>query len=401
MSVFKNASGLWYARVSTGIKGPNGNYKYLTSKHGFKTRPEALTDEAQLRLFVAGNRTAVLTRMTNHELLDRYYAAKAIRPTTAKTYRAAINHIKKLLPNIPARDTTAMTIESFRQALVKESISDSTKRTLLSLVKAVFNWAADHDIIIKSPARNLKLPEKTEPKGLHIEMDVMKDILATVKRYKYAQLYMPLLIAGMCGLRISEICGLQNCDVSDTDIRVQFNFLRAEKDLSLQPLKTKAAARVVPVIPFVAREIKEYRKFLRQCKKNALRRRKELEKTSKLLDSDPAWQDSGFFFVYPDDGRPHGKEYVENQWKFFKKSAEMSPLIRKHPEVAKMRLHDFRHTFGANLRFSGAPIEDVTEILGHSNSNFTRVTYALPLEGAHKRSMERFSKLVTNSVTKF
>lgn len=396
MAVFKNPNGLWYARVSTGIKGPKGNYKYITSKHGFPNRADAVMDEAQLRIFVASGKTEALSKMRVYEMLTRYMASKNLRKTTLKTYTAAVHHIQKYIPDIPIRDVTPMHIENFRQSVCAEGRSPETARTLFSFVKAAFGWAEDMDLIMRSPARNLKLPEKPEPKGLHIEMDLLKEILATVKRCKYAQLYMPLLIAGMCGLRISEICGLQDRDVTDTDIRVQFNFLRAGKDLSLQPLKTKAASRIVPVIPFVASEIKEYRKFLRQCKKAALRRRVELEKKPGFLGGDPAWADSGFFFVYPDDGRPHGKEYVENQWKFFKKSAEMTPLIRKHPEVAKMRLHDFRHSFGSNLRYAGAPIEDVTEILGHTNSNFTRTTYALPLDGTHARSMARFGALVKN-----
>lgn len=401
MSVFRNPNGLWYARVSTGVKGTNGRYKYVTSKHGFATRGEALTDEAQLRLFVAGNRTATLTRMSNHELLDRYFATKAIRKTTAKTYKSAFNHIKKLLPNIPACDTNAMIIEAYRQAVLAEPVSAAMKRTLLSLVKAAFRWAADNDILLKSPARNITIPGRADPRGLHVEMSVLQEILTAAKRYKYAQLYMPLLIAGMCGLRISEICGLQDEDVTKTDLRVQFSFLRADSELSLQPLKTKAAARVVPLIPFVSREIKEYRKFIAQCKKAAVRRRMEQEKNPGFLDGDPAWDDSGFFFVFPENGRPHGREFVERQWKQFKQSDGMAPVIRRHPEVATMRLHDFRHTFGSNLRHAGAPIEDVTELLGHANSNFTRVTYALPLEKTHNRSMARFSSLVTNSVTNF
>ena len=399
MSVFKNPNGKGYARISTGIKGPNGRYKYVTSKHGFDTRNEAMLDEAQLRLYVTGSRGSALTRMTNHELLDRYMATKAIRPNTAKSYRAAMNHIKRLLPDLPARDTTAMDLELFRQAVLAEPVATTTHRTLICIVKAAFKWAADNDLLMKSPARNLTLPAQAEPRGLHIEMDVLQQILETAKRYKYAQLYMPLLIAGMCGLRISEICGLLDRDVTQTDLRVQFNFLRAGSAPSLQPLKTKAAARVVPLIPFVSAEIAEYRKFIKACKKTAVRRRMELEKTPGFLDGDPAWQDSGFFFVYPDDGRPHSREYVENQWKHFKKSPEMAPLIRSHPELATMRLHDFRHTFGSNLRHAGAPIEDVAEILGHTNSNFTRVTYALPLENTHSRSMARFSALVINSVT--
>ena len=398
MSVFKNPNGLWYARISTGVKGPNGRYKYVTSKHGRKSRSDALMDEAELRVFVAGNNAEALSKIRNHELLDRYMATKGIRATTAKTYKSAIAHIKKLLPDLPARDTTTMHMEAFRQAVLMEPVSTTTHRTYISLVKAAFRWAADNDMIIKSPARNMKLPEKTEPAGMHVPINILQEILQQVKTYRYSQLYIPLLLAGMCGLRISEICGLQDTDVTNKHIQVRFNFLRAGKDLSLQPLKTKAAARVVPVIAAVAREINAYRRFIARCKKTAVSQRMELEKQPNFLDGDPAWQESGHFFVHPQDGRPLGREYVERQWKQFKRSPEMLPLISKYPELASMRLHDFRHSFGSNLRYAGAPIEDVTEILGHTNSNFTRVTYALPLQGTHERSMKRLETLMKNIV---
>ena len=398
MSVFKNPNGLWYARISTGVKGSNGRYKYVTSKHGRKSRSDALMDEAELRVFVAGNNADALSKIRNHELLDRYMATKGIRATTAKTYKSAIAHIKKLLPDLPARDTTTMHMEAFRQAVLMEPVSTTTHRTYISLVKAAFRWAADNDMIIKSPARNLKLPEKTEPAGMHVPINILQEILQQVKTYRYSQLYIPLLLAGMCGLRISEICGLQDTDVTSKHIQVRFNFLRAGKDLSLQPLKTKAAARVVPVIEAVAREINEYRRFIARCKKTAVSQRMELEKRPEFLGGDPAWQESGHFFVHPQDGRPLGREYVERQWKQFKRSPEMLPLISKYPELSNMRLHDFRHSFGSNLRYAGAPIEDVTEILGHTNSNFTRVTYALPLQGTHERSMKRLETLMKNIV---
>lgn len=396
MSVFKNPNGLWYARVSTGTKNEKGRYNYVTSKHGRKSRTDALNDEAELRLFANANKADTLTKIRTHEMLDRYMATKGIRKTTAKTYKSATNHIKRLLPDMPARDVTTMHMEAYRQAVLREPVAQCTHRTYLSLVKAAFQWAADNDLIIKSPARNLKLPERQEPAGMHVHIDLLREILQTAKTYRYSQLYIPLLLAGMCGLRISEICGLQNNDVSDDTVQVRYNFLRADSQPSLQPLKTKAAARVVPLVPFVSAEIKEYKGFIRACKKTAVKRRQELKKNPGFLDGDPAWDNSGFFFVFPDNGRPHAKEFVERHWKNFKRSPEMLQLIKKHPELSGMRLHDFRHSFGSNLRFAGAPIEDVTEILGHTNSNFTRTTYALPIQGTHERSMARFAALLKN-----
>ena len=402
MSTFKNPNGLWYARVSTGIKGPNGYYKYVTSSHGFKTKAEAVMDEAQLRLYVASGKNETMSKITVRELFDRYKASRNLRKTTLKTYNASINHIMDYLPDIPIRDVTAMHIETFRQQMIAKFGTAETVRTKFSLVKAAFGWAEDMDLILRSPARTIKLPAKKTARGLHIQMPVLQEILQIAKKYRYEQLYIPLLLAGFCGLRISEICGLQDTDVEKDRIHVRYNFVRAGSQPSLQPLKTAAAARTVPLIPFVAREVKAYRKMLARAKKEALRARMELEKHPGFLSnsSDPAW-DGSHFFVFPNDGRPHAKEFVERHWKQFKQSLEMKDLVAAHPELARMRMHDFRHSFGSNLRYSGAPIEDVTELLGHTNSNFTRTTYALPLEGTQERSMKRFAALVKVPMNNF
>ena len=397
MATFKNPNGLWYARVSTGIKGPNGNYKYVTSKHGKKTRDEALMDEAQLRIYVAGNKAAGLTRMRNHELIDRYLGTRSVRPSTLKSYQAQAKKIKQYLPDVPATDTTPLMIETFRRQLQQENMRVGSYRNVLLLLKMAFQWAADMDIIMKNPARNLQLPKGRESQGLHIEIDLVQQILQIAKTKQYAELYMPLLLAGMCGLRISEICGLQPEDVTSNAISVRQNLDYVNKQFVILPLKTKASARVVPVIAPVSRAISEYREFIAACHKAAQARRIALKKSAGFMEaeSDPAWFGK-FFYVHPDDGRPYTREYVERTWRDFKLSPEMQPLISRHPELARMRIHDFRHSFGSNLRCAGVPIEDVTEIMGHTDSNFTRATYALPLPGTHERSMKKLEAMVKN-----
>ncbi len=397
MATFKNPNGKWYARVSTGVRTPSGNYKYVTSKHGFATQQEAKLDEAELRLHVAGNKYSGISKIKNHELIDRYIATKNIRRTTARTYQSYARHIKRFLPDIPARDTTPLHIAALRQDILDGHLSLSAARSMLTLIKTIYTWAANMDMILKSPAKNLQVPPRDSAKGLHIDMVLLKKILRIAKTNRYEQLYIPLLLAGMCGLRISEICGLQEADVTDAAIHVRHNYIRGQGGASLQALKTKAAFRTIPLIPFVAGEIKEYREFLKLAKKEALQRRQEMKDNPAFLEqvATPAWNQDGFFFVFAKDGRPHESNYVERNWAGLKRSSQMSPLIQQHPELAGMRLHDFRHSFGSNLRYAGAPIEDVTELLGHSDSNFTRTTYAIPLKGTHERSMSRLSVLVS------
>ena len=65
-------------------------------------------------------------------------------------------------------------VEAYRQWLHKTlKLSQQTIREELSFLRSAFTWAADNDIIVKSPARRLKLPPKPGPKGIHAELSYL------------------------------------------------------------------------------------------------------------------------------------------------------------------------------------------------------------------------------------
>ena len=69
-------------------------------------------------------------------------------------------------------------------------------------------------------------------------------------------------------------------------------------------------------------------------------------------------------------------------------------FFEDHPEQRAMRLHDFRHSFGSNLRDRGVDIVDICEILGHSDVAFTARTYALPLENTHQKAIDKYENSI-------
>ena len=66
-------------------------------------------------------------------------------------------------------------------------------------------------------------------------------------------------------------------------------------------------------------------------------------------------------------------------------------LIGHYPLLQTMRHHDFRHSCGSNMRDRGVDIADISELLGHADSNFTRKTYALPLPETHLHAIQKYA----------
>lgn len=70
----------------------------------------------------------------------------------------------------------------------------------------------------------------------------------------------------------------------------------------------------------------------------------------------------------------------------------MQELFKNQPYLAGMRIHDFRHSLGANMRDQGVSMADISELLGHSDAEFTRVTYATPLKDTHAKAMQKYGE---------
>lgn len=401
MSIVKKAGRKkpYYYVISTGRKLPNGRYEKIWSTTGYLTSKEALDAEAEARVAIKQRTYIKPEKISVTALLEKFIDTKIeIRPATRTQYIAAKNRVaKQPLGSKEIQKVDVFDVEAYRQWLHKDTkLSQQTIREELSFLRSAFTWAADNDIIVKSPARRLKLPPKPGPKGIHAELSCLLKILDIVKKEAYADLYIPCLLAGFCGLRISEICGVELQYISESGVQVKHNLLRIDGIPTLAPLKTRTSERFVPFLPFVWREIAKYMEFIKSCHKNALRQRMELIRDGKLdpTHSDPAWQNTlNLLYVFPEDGRPHIKDFIERRWRKFKEQNEkMQELFKNQPYLAGMRIHDFRHSLGANMRDQGVSMADISELLGHSDAEFTRVTYATPLKDTHAKAMQKYGE---------
>lgn len=56
---------------------------------------------------------------------------------------------------------------------------------------------------------------------------------------------------------------------------------------------------------------------------------------------------------------------------------------------------------GSNLRDQGVSVEDICKLLGHNDAEFTRRTYALPLENTHKKAIDFYEENLKRNLVNF
>lgn len=386
--------------ISTGKKSYDGKYEYIYGPY-FATRKEAKDAEILAKAEIKRGVYIAPSKITVNELLDTFIKSKIdLKPSTITALRSfarkAANHY---IGQMQISKVTMLDVEAFRTYLFDKSrLSQQTIRETLSFITSAFSWAVDGDLIAKNPARRIKLPPKQASKGLHVPIEILIHILWLIKNFDYANLYMPFLLSGMCGMRISETLALKNDILNGSNISIEHNLLRVNGTLELVSTKTATSVRKIPITDFMRKELSQYIDFIEQCRIKALQDYVALSANTKFIaaGSDEPWNNTkNLLIVFPADGRPMSKDHVERRWRRFKSLCPgWLELVNKYPLLANMRHHDFRHSFGSNLRDRGVQLADISDLLGHTSVSFTAKTYALPLEDTHKKAMQKYENSI-------
>ena len=171
-------------------------------------------------------------------LWRNYLGNKRIKPSTAYSYDSMIE--KHLMPAFGAMQlgqiTTLDVTEFFNRA--KGNLASKYMLNLYSLLSALFDVAAQHDLIDSSPVRRKLHRPHHEPKEKPIlsAEQVRKVIEAVADEYK------PLFVViAITGMRIGEVLALrwQDVDLDARKMTVRHNLWRGQ----LGTPKTKASAK--------------------------------------------------------------------------------------------------------------------------------------------------------------
>ena len=330
---------------------PDGRKSY--AKRGFLTKKEATQHEAEMRTKLQNPVFAPVNTSQGKQSVKDYmlewvenHGKANLRPSTFSGYKSHINnHILPYIGHVQLNQLTPAMLDNMFQKLFDKGLSQSTVRYAQRILSVSMEAARKYRYIEHNPARDIitkfgKQGKTPDPYTIEQVQQFMGKVAGT-------EWEMPVVLAGLYGLRMSEIIGLrwQNVDLDNMQFGVveqmPFKIPAGTKTIT-EMAPTKSNDRTLPItettLPY----------FMRQF---------ELQERQKAFvrSSGTEYHDNDLVIAKP-DGSPQRRDRM---------SANVGQLIR-HLEMPHIRFHDLRHTAATNMHQLTGDFYTVGEILGHT-----------------------------------
>ncbi|WP_152048249.1 site-specific integrase [Aureimonas psammosilenae] len=236
------------------------------------------------------------------------------------------------------------------------------------LIKAL-NQAVTWEILPKNPAAASK-PPKVERKAMSAyEADTTADLLDHVRE---SRIFVPVLLAVLCGLRRGEIVALRwkNVDLKNKRLAVVETAEQIKGEVRAKETKS-GLSRVVDLSTTVVDELRRHR---------AAQAEEQLR-----LGIRP---DEKSFVVAQIDGRPIQPRSLTHEW---------IRIIGKTP-LERIRFHDLRHSHATQMLAAGVHPKVAQERLGHSTIAITLDTYSHVMPGMGANAAEQVDAAIRRAV---
>ena len=312
----------------TGQDGKKKSY----AKKGFATKKEATQHEAEMKAKLANPIYSPVVasqgKQTVKEYLEEWvenHGKANLRPSTFAGYKSHIrNHIVPYIGHVQLNQLTPAMLDNMFQQLFDKGLSNSTVRYAQRILSVSMEHARKYRYIEHNPARDIitkfgKQAKTPDPYTIEQMQTFMSNVIGT-------EWEMPVVLAGMYGLRMSEIIGLRttNIDLEKMQFGVveqmPFKVPPGTKTI-MEMAPTKSNDRILPI----TEEALPY--FLRQF--DLIARQKALTEAGGGV-----YYDNKLFIAKP-DGSPQRRDRM---------SANFGQLIR-HLEMPHIRFHDLRHPY--------------------------------------------------------
>ena len=347
-NIAKRKDGRWVVRLYL----PNGKRKIRYAK----TQKEAIGLLHTMRIELNAGRLAHSSGMTVSAFLEQWleHARRDWRPNTyVAAKNAVVNHLVPTIGKFKLEQLKPLDIENaFRKmthATTGEKASTATVRYSFKILRSSLRQAQRWQLIGNNPMTGVTTP-KHEPHSRNAltaeQVQVFLNHTNVAKHQQFALWY----TAFASGLRRGELLGLRWADV-DFDkgvIRVKQQVIEAEHKITLEPLKTKASQRAVPVAPSTIIVLRE--------------QQARVGLWQKFHGDD--WHD--FDLVFPlEDGRPRSPRGTSRMFRRLADSVGLTDLV----------LHETRHTAITLVAQQTRDARLTADFAGHTDASFTLGVY--------------------------
>jgi integrase len=226
-------------------------------------------------------------------------------------------------------------------------------RVLKQALKQAVRW----ELLHRNPL-NAVQPPKVEKRRV-VTYD-MTQTAALLEALKGQRIYVPALLAVLCGLRRGEIAALKwrNVDLEKGSLAVVESVEQMNGSVRLKETKS-GRVRTVALPSTVRDELRAHRLLQAQ----------QLLKLGVRLGDDS-------FVCALEDGSPMQPTFITHEW------------VRaiKGTALPRYRFHDLRHAHGTHMLASGTHIKVASERLGHSKVGITLDLYSHILPGMQEEA---------------
>ena len=381
-SVYQRADGRWVASLER--EPASGGRRRRRSVYR-ATKTDA---NRALRTLIAAHEAGDDSddrRLTVEQFCDswlRWIAPLNCRESTVTHYRWLLEHYA--MPELGHIRLVALTAQHVGALLIhlgERGLSVSTRRQVRVALHSVVGQAVAQGLLRQNPVSQTPRPALAtkDRQGCHDALTVSQ-VQVLLAGAKGSSLEGPLTVAIGLGLRQGEILGLHWSDIDLDRKTLQVN--RTLKPTRLR--QPDGSHRVVPQTQDPKTPHSRRRLGLTGEVVAALRSTRQSQVMARLAAGN-AWKDLDYVFTTA-TGTAIDASNLRYRFK----------RLLTQCELPSIRFHDLRHTAANLMLQAGAPLEAVSEALGHSSIQITKDIYAPHVPGLADRAVEALNELLTS-----
>lgn len=327
-SVTKRKDGRWQGVVEIPTLTEKRERKYVYAK----TRSECRAKVNELIEQIRTSGILNLSKLTFKEYAQRWLDTYCVNlsPTTLNGYkRSVFTYADKYIGAAIISKILPIHIQEMINDFAKTH-SEKTCRNLLGDIGGVFKYAILNKSLKTNPCNGIKVPRDTDRYEYYIynedEYNALLDVVTGTKEE------IPVLLAGLCGLRVSEIMGLTWNDINfDTHvINIRKAKVHVNGEVISKTTKTKTSYRSIIAPAYVIERLALYKNV-------------------------------GFVYPKGNGAAEHGGNY-----------GKRFSRILMNAGLPHTRFHDLRHFNATMMLKKGISDKEAAERLGHSDTNMTK-----------------------------
>lgn len=329
-----------------------------------------------------------MKKVTLNELFNQFYQLTIIpqsRSNTIKSVKLDYDRSSSVVGNMYVVDVKTTHLQLAMNELVSKTYKPSTIIRSFKVLRRVFDYAMDNDIILKNPCNSVILPKNNKPKQRVMTIEEQNIFVDAVQNDFYRNLFMFLLSTGV---RIGEACALTwDCvDFKKGIIKIDKTLISGSAiagSVEINEPKTITSFRDIPMTDSTKQYLKKQSKDQKELRLKVGSNWRGKDKFDNLV----------FTTRY---GSPIIHKVIETHINNIVKSINYSEIIQAKEEKREPNIfeplspHAFRRTFATRCFEQGLKPKNVQQILGHSSLQTTMDIYVKVIGDELKTDLEKY-----------